>query len=369
MNKKTTWAIIIGIILGVLIFIGLTHKEKPQLNQPIKIAALLSLSGDGASWGETAQKAIQLATVELNKKGGINGQQVEIIYMDTAGDPKKAVSTYQLAVSVDHVTAILGPVTQTELTALVPLIDKDNTLVVAPDYVPLQNRTNLSNPLLVWMDAQLEAERIAQYTYDQGIRSVGILGTQDSWEMTISNAFANKFKSLGGVVTDMEIVQPSSSDVKLPITKIVATRPEAVFIGTYYQFVNSTKELHDLGYKGKLFSIEVDDYLSGQTSGWVDSLSFIAPDYYTGSFVQDFKDTYGEAPGLPAGQSYDDANILFSLLSKGTEKDDILNAMKDFKSYDGVSGKLQISADGRTTLPTALFDLKKGVITRVQSLP
>lgn len=369
MKNKTTWAIIIGIVLGVFIFFWFTYKDKPQLNQPIKIAALLSLTGDGASWGESAQKAIQLATEEVNKNGGINGRQVDMIYEDTAGDPKKAVSAYQLVTSIDHVTAIIGPLTQTELTAIIPLINKDNIPTVAPDYIPLQNRADLSNPLLVWMDAQIEAQRIAQYTYNQGIRSVGILGTQDSWETTISNAFADTFKSLGGTVTDTEIVQPTSADMKLPVTKVVATNPQAIFIGTYYQFVNSTKEIHDLGYGGKLLSIEVDDYLVGQTSSWVNDLQFIAPDYYTGSFTQDFRNRYQTTPGIPAGQAYDATNILFSFLTKNDKQGSILQEMKDFKSYNGVSGELQVGTDGRTTLPTALFDLKKGVVTRVQSLP
>ena len=376
MNRKIIW-LIFGVILVVMIFIVISSKRHTELNQPIKIAALLSLTGDGASWGESAQKAIQLATEEINKNGGINGRQVDMIYEDTAGDPKKAVSAYQLVTSIDHVVAIIGPLTQTELTAIIPLINKDNIPTVAPDYIPLQNRTDLSNPLLVWMDAQIEASRIAQYAFSQGIRSVGILGTQDSWETTISNAFADEFKSLGGTVTDMEIVQPTSADMKLPVTKIVATKPQAIFIGTYYQFVNSTKELHDLGYGGKLFSIEVDDYLAGQTSSWVKDLQFIAPDYYTSSFTQDFKGAYGTAPGLPAGQSYDATNLLFQLImSPGVYSSDevslrqnIVSVMSRVTEYDGVSGQLEIAPDGRTTLPTALFDLKKGTITRVQSLP
>jgi len=367
--NKTTWAITIGIILGILIFIGFTHKDKPQVNQPIKIAALLSLTGDYSSAGENAQKAIQLATKEINEKGGIGGRQVEIIYEDTAGDSKKTVSTYQLVTSIDHVEAIIGPLLQSELSAIIPLIDKDNIPTIAPDYISLQNRKNISNPILVWMDAETEANRMAQYVFSQGIRKVGVIGSLDNWENIVSNTFASEFTTLGGTVTDKEIVQPDVSDMKLPITKVLSTNPQAIFLGTYYQFTNSTKELHNLGYKGNTFGIEVDDYLAGQTSGWVSDLKFIAPDYYTNSFVTDFKNEYKIAPGLSAGEAYDATNILFSFLTKSDKKDDILSEMKKFKSHDGVSGQLQIGADGRTTLPTALFDLKNGVITRVKLLP
>ena len=339
------------------------------MNGPIKIAALFNLTGDAAAWGENAQKAVQLATDEVNKSGGINGRQVEVLYEDTAADPKKAVSAFQQAVSVERVTAVMGPLNQSEDAAVLPLIDQTHTPTIIPGYLPLQDRTDLSNPLIIWMDAQTEAARIAQYVYAQGIHTVAVIGTLDAWESTVSKAFADAFVTAGGTVTDTEIVQPTSADMRLPVTRAVASKPQGIFIGTYYQFIHSTQVLHDLGYKGKLFSIEVDDYLAGETSGSSDGLQFIAPDYYSQAFIKKFTDAYGQAPGLPAGQSYDAAQILFSFLQKGAGQESILSSMKSFTGYEGVSGQLTIGSDGRTTLPTALFEVDKGKVNRIQSLP
>lgn len=365
--KKTLLSLIVILIIIVGYSI-LNYKQKPQTNEPIKIAALLSLTGTGSAWGENAKKGIELATEEINNTGGINGRKIQIIYEDTAGDSKKAVSAYQLSTSINKVSAIIGPLTQNELTSIIPLINNDNIPVVAPDYIPLQNRKNLSNPILVWTDAESEAQQLAEYVYSQGSRKVGVIGTLDSWEQTVTNAFVDKFKALGGVVTDVEVVQPSASDMKLPVTKILATKPDAIYFGTYYQFVNSSKEVHNLGFKGKLYGIEVDDYLAGETSQWNDGLQFIAPDYYAGDFINKFTDKYGVVPGMPAGQSYDSANILFSFLKKSTDQKEILHAMKDFKEYEGVSGKITITSDGRSHLPLSIFKLNMGKISKVESL-
>ncbi len=43
--------------------------------------------------------------------------------------------------------------------------------------------------------------------------------------------------------------------------------------------------------------------------------------------------------------------------------------MKNFTNYAGVSGELTIAPDGRTYLPTALFELKNGQVTRLSPLP
>lgn len=360
--------LVIGV--AVVVLVGWQAYQRRQENSgTIKIAALLSTSGGAAAWGENAQKAIALATEELNQKGGINGKQEEVLYKDTGSDPKQAVSTYRQATSLDHVTAVLGPLNQTETLPVLPLIERDKIPVVAPGYVPLEDRKNLRNPIFVWTDAETEAGRMAEYVFSQGIHTIGVIGTLDSWENTVSTAFAKRFKELGGTVSKQEIVQPAVTDMKLPVTEVVATHPQAVFLGTYYQFVNSTKALHDLRYTGKLYSIEDDDYLASQTYAWTAGLQFIAPDFYTSDFVNKFKQKYGTAPGLPAGQAYDAANILFSFLRQGRDPNDILEKMKSFSEYDGVSGQLKITSDGRTILPTALFQIdSKGNIIRVSSL-
>lgn len=365
MNKIIWWVVGVAVAIFVII-IAVNNGNRPTEN--IKIAALLSMSGDASAWGENAQKAIELATEEFNQKGGVNGRKIEMIYEDTGGDPKRAVAAFQKVTTIDRVIAVLGPLNQTEDAAVVPLIDQDNIPMIIPGYLPPQNRKDLTNPLIVWMDAELEAGRLAEYVFNQGIHTVGIIGTLDAWESTVSNAFAERFKAVGGTITDTEIVQPDSSDMRLSATKVIASKPQAIFLGTYYQFVNSAKALSDQKYSGKLFGIEVDDYLAGETEKWSSGLIFIAPDYYTNDFTRAFTSKYGRAPGLPAGQSYDAANLLFSLLEKSIDRDDILKSMNEFSSYDGVSGQLMILSDGRPSLPTALFELKEGKVVRIGEL-
>lgn len=366
MNKKILLTVAVIIIIAVIALADRTSKPQTNSNQTIKIGALLSLTGGASAWGENAQKGIALAVEEVNKNGGVNGRQVEIIYEDTASDPKISVSAYQKVTSFDHVDAIIGPLNQTEIASVISIIDQSNIPTVAPGFLPLRDRKNINNPLFIWTDAETEAGRLAQYVYDKGIRKVGVIGTLDAWEETVTNGFVDKFKALGGTITDLEKVQPATDDMRLPVTKILATKPEAIYLGTYYQFVNSLKEINGQGYKGKLFGIEVDDYLAGETSKWSSGLQFIAPDYYSSNFVDTYKNKYGMAPGIPSGQSYDATKILFSLLKE--KQSDTLMAMKNFKQYNGVSGELRISPEGRTYLPTALFQIDAGKISRVESL-
>jgi branched-chain amino acid transport system substrate-binding protein len=366
MNKKIWITVAVIAIIGIILWqIGESRKS----GDTIKVGAILSLSGGAASWGENAQKAIELAAQQVNVQGGINGKKVEIIYADDASQSKTAVSAYEKLTSVDHAVAVMGPLFQGAMDSVIPVAYHDGTPLIDPGTATLKGRTNLKNPLLIWMDPVSEADRIAQYVFSRGIRRAAVIGTLDSWENIVSNAFAQKFRSLGGTITDEEIVQPTVADMGSPATKVVATHPQAVFMGTYFEFIQGTEALNELGYSGKLYGIEADDYLASQSYSWTKGLQFIAPDFYTSDFIATFKSAYGEVPGLPAGQAYDASNILFSFLKKSTKQSDILNAMAAFTSYDGVSGPIQITSDGTTLMPTAIFEIgATGTIQRVAAV-
>ncbi len=373
LRYKNNMKKILSILIIAVVIVGgyFLFNKKPNENGagPIKIGALLSLTGGASAWGENAQKGIMLAVEEINKEGGINGREIEVVYEDTASDPKQSVSAYQHLMATEDPVALIGPLNQTETASVISLINKDEIPTFIPGFLPLQDRKDINNPIFVWTDAESESALLAQHIYEKGVRKVGVIGTQDAWENTVTMGFVNKFKALGGTITDLEIVQPTAEDMKLPATKVVASKPEAIYLGTYYQFVNSIKEISNQGYKGELYGIEIDDYLAGETASWSNGLKFIAPDYYSEEFINKFKTRFNIAPGMPAGQSYDTVKAIYSILKKSQNKEDILSEMKNFKKYQGVSGELNITSDGKSHLPLALFVLNNGKVSRLQSLP
>ncbi|MES2215998.1 MAG: hypothetical protein V4481_01745, partial [Patescibacteria group bacterium] len=66
MNKKLIWSIV-AIIVIVVAIILVQNNAKPQTaNEPIKIGAVISLTGFAAPWGEYAKNGINLAAKEIN---------------------------------------------------------------------------------------------------------------------------------------------------------------------------------------------------------------------------------------------------------------------------------------------------------------
>ena len=92
--------------------------------QPIKIGWLSSLTGPLSSAAIAENQGVQFAVEEINKAGGINGQKIELVTRDTAGDPTKAVNFAQQLIFVDKVSFIIGPVNSGESLATVPIVAK-----------------------------------------------------------------------------------------------------------------------------------------------------------------------------------------------------------------------------------------------------
>jgi len=82
---------------------GISYAE-----EPIRLGGLYILSGSAATYGEFAQKGINLAVDEINSSGGILGRQVEMVYEDTQGKASVAIQAARKLVYSEGVDALVG---------------------------------------------------------------------------------------------------------------------------------------------------------------------------------------------------------------------------------------------------------------------
>src|SRR5947208_6222583 len=103
--------------------------------EPILIGYLPALTGPSSSTGVGINRGIQLAVQEINKAGGIDGRQLELITRDTQSDPTKAVNGAAELTRGAKVTVVFGPVNSGESLAVTPLLARTNTPQVHPCWV------------------------------------------------------------------------------------------------------------------------------------------------------------------------------------------------------------------------------------------
>src|SRR3954468_13762163 len=104
-------------------------------NDPIKIGYLPALTGPSSSTGVGINRGVQLGIEAINKAGGVNGRQLELVSRDTQSDPTKAVNAVSELTQRQKVAMIFGPVNSGEALAATPLIARDKVPMLHPCWV------------------------------------------------------------------------------------------------------------------------------------------------------------------------------------------------------------------------------------------
>ena len=76
--------------------------------ETIKVGAILAETGP-SFLGVPEANTLRMLAEELNAKGGVNGNKVELVIKDSGGKPENAVSFAKQLIEEDKVFAIIGP--------------------------------------------------------------------------------------------------------------------------------------------------------------------------------------------------------------------------------------------------------------------
>ncbi len=75
---------------------------------PIKVGIVLPLTGSEAAFGEIERNSFKLAAEEINAKGGVNGNTLELVFEDDTGKPEVGRSAVEKLISRDKVPVLTG---------------------------------------------------------------------------------------------------------------------------------------------------------------------------------------------------------------------------------------------------------------------
>jgi branched-chain amino acid transport system substrate-binding protein len=372
--KKQYWGIAaFAIVLAsVLILTSCSRSEKAS---EIVLGAILPLTGDGAKYGESAQRAIDLGFSEVNSAGGIAGKRVRVVYEDSQGLPEKGVTALQKLITVDNVPAVIGDLFSSVTLAMAPVAERNHVVILSPtssapkityagDYVFRNCASDI-----------FEGSVMAEAARDRlGISTVAILYINNDYGAGIADVFRKKFTAKGGAIVAEEAFAQGATDFRAQLTKIAAVHPEAAYLVGYKELGHVLKQATELGIKTKFLStvmFEDPDILKvagSAAEGVIYSARAYDPesnDAITRAFVAAFKARYGEVPDIFAAYSYDSAKIMAHALKLGgMTSDGIKKALYSTKDFHGVFGLISFDKNGDVTQPAFLKTFKDGKFVR-----
>ncbi len=329
------WIGIAVIVVVVVILIALyaagvfTPASTPVTPKtPLRIGAVLSLSGGLAAYGPDILESIQMAISEINAQGGVNGTDVQLYFGDDGTSPAQGAQVATTLISADHVQAIIGALASGVSASVLSVCVNNKVVEVSPASTsPLFSNLTLSQGWFyrtVPSDA-LQGVVAAHYAYtNRSWKNVSIIAINNPYGNGLATVFDTAFTALGGHVLIKEIVpeaQPSYTTYLQ--TVFAAGHPDGIYFIAYpdtgLQLMEDWNANHASWPTNWLFSegLQTQSFVNNLTANSVYSVQQMqgtAPVSPSGplydAYAARFAKQFGHQPGLFASEGYDAAYMI-----------------------------------------------------------
>ncbi len=372
MSKQILAAIVI--IMMVMMW-GMSFAEDAKAAEPIKIGAIFAVTGPAAFLGAPEQKTVQMVVDEINAKGGINGQKLEIIIKDSKASPEKAVSFAKQLIEEENVFAIIGPSTSGETMQIKNIAETSKTILLScaaaevivnplAKYVFKTPQKDSDAARKIFMTLQeLNIAKIAVLASNTGFGKAGRaqlekIAPEYKIQVAISEEYAKDATDLTGVLTKVK-----TADVRAIVNWSIVPAQSIL-----------AKNMRQLGFTIPLFQSHgfgniryVQD--AGQAA---EGIIFpagrllvvdVLPDDHPQKAVlekykKDYETKYEEDASTFGGHAYDALMILVKAIeTAGTDKEKVRDAIENMQGFVGTGGVFNFSATDHNGLGIDAFEM------------
>ena len=213
----------------------------------INVGVVIPLTGPGSALGIPTQNQLKLFPKQ------IAGEKVNLIMLDDASDPGKAVSNTRRLISEDKVDLILGSCLTPVAAAMAPVTAELKVMQIAASPVgvpPGQDQWLFRLP----QGNDVMAHAMFQHMKKQGVKTIGFIGYTDAYgELWLKAAQAEAEKN-GMKIVATERFARTDTSVTAQALKLSSANPDAMLIvATGSGAAMPQKAIVERGYKGKLY--------------------------------------------------------------------------------------------------------------------
>jgi branched-chain amino acid transport system substrate-binding protein len=362
--------------LALLAF-GESRAAEPPKDPPVfAIGAILAMTGQASSIGQTMSQGMLQAVDEINAKGGIDGVKLEADIEDhKGGGGQDGVAAMNRLISIRHVQALLTSFSAPTI-AVAPIADQQHVLMLNGGAVSAK-LVGLTPYLFNTRSLATDLSRIAiAYAHEIGAKKLAQLQWQNDVGDNVVKLADPLWTSLGGNVVATEAVAQGTTSMDTQIDKIRAANPDVIALWMFTPEAGlALKRIRDFGLKQPIIGIEYTENDATIAGPAADGYHF-ANDYFLPSddnpwskqFAADYKKRYGADPDFYAANYYENTYVIAECIRRarakggdywnGAKLRDALLANPRFASVYG--GDMVFQPNGVALKRTALFTVEGG---------
>lgn len=213
----------------VFVALMLTLVAAPaQAAEPIKIGAVLSVTGPASFLGEPERNTLLLLQDKINAQGGLLGRPLELIIYDDETEVNKAVLAADRLLKRDRVVAAIGGTTSGNTLAIMPKFASAGIPLVS-----LAAAERIVKPVNPWIFKTPQSDRhavikILEHARTQGYKSIAIITVSDGFGQAGREVLLELIPAYGMTLAADEIYGPRDTDMTPQLTKIRGLNPDAI---------------------------------------------------------------------------------------------------------------------------------------------
>lgn len=257
-RRWTSWAVV-GALIGTLVLTA-GWGAPAQGAEPIKIGFGMALTGGLAANGKAALIAMQLWAEDVNKKGGILGRPVELVYYDDQTKGATVPGIYTKLLDVDKVNFVVSGYGTNLIAPAMPIVMERK--LVFPALFGLANNEKLNysgyfqimpagpRPALDWTATFFEVA--AKQTPKP--QTVALVGADAEYPHNALAGARENVKRLGFKVVYDSTYPPTTVDFTPIVRSIKALDPDIVAVYSYPpDSAGMVLAAHEVGLRPKMF--------------------------------------------------------------------------------------------------------------------
>ena len=343
--------------------------------ETIKLGAILGVTGPAANLGGPEARTLEMLVHEINRKGGIKGNPVELIIKDSSASPEKAISFAKQLIDEEKVFAIIGPSTSGETMKIKTLAEDGKTILLS-----CAAAEAIVKPVgkYVFKTPQNDSHAVRKI-YDQmkkaGISKIGVVSSNTGFGKAGKEQLEKLAPVYGITIVANEVYDKEATDLTAVVTKLKAAGVQA-FVNWSIEPAQAIviKNARQIGLEIPIFQSHGFGNIQYVKAAGPAAEGVIFPagrllvaeslpadnkqKTLLTKYKKDYEARFHEDVSTFGGHAYDAFTILVKAIeTAGLDKEKVRTAIENTQGFVGTAGIFNFSAQDHNGLAIDAFEM------------
>lgn len=317
--------------------------------EPIRVGAVLPLTGTYKVWGKYARHGAALAIAEINRAGGLLGRQLTLLSVDNQST-RRGTRLAGFAALAQDADVVIGALVSDNSLVLAEIAQFGRTLMISPTATNPEVTRKGKLIFRACFADPFQGSAMARYATDTlGITRAAVLVPDDSaYGVGLAESFTRSFKMRRGVILTTKHYETSDADFTEPLEAIKDVEPGLIFLPGYPEDSAAIiEQARELGIEepflgGDGWSGDEFGQLAGEAADGCYFSDHYSPKSDRASvrkFVRKFRRVYGKTPDSSAALAYDSVYLYAAAVKKAktTKAHTVARKLRRLRDLAGVT--------------------------------